>query len=278
MSSIAIAIATYNGAGMLEGCLDAIAAQTAAPDEVIVVDGGSTDGTTDILARRSDVVSLWRSEPDRGIYDAWNKAVSHVKADWVWFFGCDDHLAGPEAIATLKRELGALDPSVRLAYVRVGIAMADGRIVETMGEPWPSLKPKLRHNMLIPPNGFLARRELFDEVGAFDLSFRIAGDYDWFLRAMTRSEAAYIDHTLLLSGADGISAAMQTRLKALAEIARVYEKHGLKRSAFWHRQYAKTRLRLALGRLGGSRLEAGLGDLYRLATGRRARHIKANRR
>src|SRR5262245_53799273 len=85
---VTIIIGVRNGAATLARCLDSIAAQTLTSRETIVMDGASTDGTVGLLKARADV--QWRSEPDRGLYDAWNKALRLRRGAWVLFLGADD--------------------------------------------------------------------------------------------------------------------------------------------------------------------------------------------
>ena len=89
-----------NGAETIQRCLDSVLAQQAGLAEIVVVDGASTDGTVAILERNAKRLASWSSEPDRGICDAWNKALARVRGEWVLFLGADDRLAsdgGPGA-------------------------------------------------------------------------------------------------------------------------------------------------------------------------------------
>ena len=96
---ISIIIATWNAAKTLRTCLDSIVPQLNKDVELILVDGGSKDETNEIIDSYGDKVSVHISEPDKGIYDAWNKGVKVAKGDWVMFVGADDILL-PSAIDT----------------------------------------------------------------------------------------------------------------------------------------------------------------------------------
>lgn len=89
---ISIAIVTFNAGATLQAALDAIVAQRYPRVELIVVDGGSTDGTVELLRTHCDVIDYWRSEPDGGIYPAMNKARQLATGDWLLFVGADDLL------------------------------------------------------------------------------------------------------------------------------------------------------------------------------------------
>jgi glycosyltransferase involved in cell wall biosynthesis len=97
---VSVVVATYNSAAVLEACLASVKAQRP-PVELIVVDGGSDDGTMGILQRhRADIQHLV-SEPDQGIYDALNKGVRLASGDYICVLGSDDVLASPDALARL---------------------------------------------------------------------------------------------------------------------------------------------------------------------------------
>ena len=96
---ISIIIATYNASKTLKTCLDSIVPQLCSGTELIIVDGGSKDNTNDIIKSYGDKVSVHISEPDKGIYDAWNKGVALSHGEWVMFIGADDILL-PNAVET----------------------------------------------------------------------------------------------------------------------------------------------------------------------------------
>lgn len=89
---VSFVIAVHNAARRLQRCFDSIYRQSFGAWEIVVVDGGSIDGTKDILKCNSDRIAFWVSEPDQGIYDAWNKALNHCTGEWVHFLGADDYL------------------------------------------------------------------------------------------------------------------------------------------------------------------------------------------
>ena len=88
----------YQAAEMLQKTIDSVSQQDYKPLEYIVVDGGSTDGTLDIIARHQDIITRWVSEPDRGIYDAMNKGVTMATGEWVIFMNAGDTFAAPDVL------------------------------------------------------------------------------------------------------------------------------------------------------------------------------------
>lgn len=91
---ISIGLVVYNGEAHIRGALDSIVNQPYKNIELIVVDGGSKDGTQNVLSEYAEHISVAVSEPDKGIYDAMNKVCSLATGDWLIFLGCDDVLLG----------------------------------------------------------------------------------------------------------------------------------------------------------------------------------------
>lgn len=105
----------FNAAAQLERTLRSVERQCYPHWEIIVQDGGSTDGTLEILESHRASVS-WVSEPDRGIYDAWNKAVARAGGDWALFLGADDFLMNDNVLAQCVHFLKRLDDGIVFAY------------------------------------------------------------------------------------------------------------------------------------------------------------------
>jgi glycosyltransferase involved in cell wall biosynthesis len=103
---ISIIIPTWNSEKTLSACIESIVNQSYPSLEIIVVDGGSTDGTRDIVSQYAKTFDkiIFRSEPDRGIYDAMNKGVKMSTGKWLYFIGSDDVLDSPRAIESVFRE------------------------------------------------------------------------------------------------------------------------------------------------------------------------------
>ena len=92
MFKISIITITFNSEEHLEQTIESVAAQTYPSIEYIIVDGGSTDGTLDIIKRHEEDIDRWISEPDDGIADAFNKGIALATGDFVYFLNSDDYL------------------------------------------------------------------------------------------------------------------------------------------------------------------------------------------
>lgn len=264
--TIAIVVAVWNGASTLDACLDSFAAQSERPDEIVVMDGASVDGSRDILARRSDMLTYWESAADKGIYDAWNKALRHVTADWIWFIGCDDILSDPAIVGWWKDQLAGQPTDTGLVYSKVAMVSASGTVTEIIGRPWGALRSRQRYRMMVPHTGLLARRELFAKVGSFDPRYRIAGDYDWFMRALAHSSVAFVDQVTVNMGDAGLSGAVATQVRTITEFGAICTAHGRRRPLGWYAAYISVQIKATAARLLSPHAHSRLVDFVRIVT------------
>lgn len=186
---VSFVIPTRNQAPFIAKCLDSCLAQGLSDFEVIVVDGGSTDGTQDVLASYGDRVQ-WTSEKDRGQSDAVNKGVRAATGDVIAWINSDDYYASPDAVGRLLK-LFADDPTVDIAY-------GDGTMVDTEGRvlrKYPSLDYHSLEQLVVIPASFvlqpalLFRRQLFLDVGGLDEDLHFTLDYELFLRLFPKARA-----------------------------------------------------------------------------------------
>jgi glycosyltransferase involved in cell wall biosynthesis len=219
MPSVSVVVAVFNRADTLQSCLDSIIEQSAQPLEIIVCDGGSTDGSREILEANGARLTWWQSQPDRGVPDAWNKALTRATGEWVCFLGADDRFAKPSTLATL---LGAgHDPAIN--YVSGQAILVDdlGRALRIVGKAWDWRR--MKHYQHIAHPGSLHRRDLFARYGNFDEAYPIACDYEFLLRAGRGIEAAFVAEPVTLMGISGQSNTQAWR--AFRENRRIHTSH-----------------------------------------------------
>ncbi len=176
MFKISIVTITFNSEEYLEQTIQSVVAQTYPNIEYIVIDGGSTDGTLDIIRRYERHIDRWISEPDDGIADAMNKGISHATGDFLYFLHSDDYLGSNSAISEACQHLNDLD-DVFLFSIYLE---KDGK--RNLHRPrgfnvWLNFKTGVFHQSAI------CSKRLFETLGLFDTDFRIGMDYDFFLRA-----------------------------------------------------------------------------------------------
>jgi glycosyltransferase involved in cell wall biosynthesis len=102
-----IIVAVLNNKEFLERCIESVNNQTYPHKELIIIDGGSTDGTVDILKDNDDRIAYWESKTDCGIYHAWNKALDHAHGECICFAGADDYFYNLQTLENIVPHLPA---------------------------------------------------------------------------------------------------------------------------------------------------------------------------
>lgn len=199
--SVSVIVATLDAVGTLAACIESVAAQEGVSVELLVIDGGSTDGTVKILQAYDDSIAYWVSEPDRGVYHAWNKALERATGRWVCFLGADDKLARPGTLKTLVELGDRTEADLVCSRVRYRASEKAGSSV--VGQPWDWTK--MTRFMCVAHPGLLHRRSLFDQFGQFSEEYRIAGDYEYLLRLGDTVAAAFAEEVTVNVGGAGLS-------------------------------------------------------------------------
>ncbi|MDG5490126.1 glycosyltransferase family 2 protein [Psychroserpens sp. SPM9] len=180
---ISIITATYNSEKTLEFCMNSVLNQTYSDIEYVVVDGGSTDGTLDLIKSKAKDFSniVWSSEPDKGIYDALNKGIAKATGAVVGFVHSDDYLANTECIAQIVQAF----KTHQVEGVYSNLHYVSFKNPEKVIRNWVSqpFHPKLLKRGWMPahPTLFL-KKSIYDRFGHFNLDYKIAADYDFILR------------------------------------------------------------------------------------------------
>ncbi|MDP3878468.1 MAG: glycosyltransferase family 2 protein [Methylobacter sp.] len=253
---ITIIIAVYNGAKTLQQCIDSVAQQTYANKELIIIDGGSKDGTVELLKANDQLVSYWISEPDHGIYNAWNKGLAQAQGEWICFLGADDFFWDTQVLEKISKPLATLPATIRVAYGQIMLLNSKDEDVYLSGEPWQNVKKRFKQIMSIPHPGTLHRRSLFEQHGRFDESFRIVGDYELLLRELKTADAAFIPDVITVAMRQGgISSDPANVLVVMWECRRASLKHGQRiPTASWLMAMARVYIRLLLWQFLGEQV------------------------
>lgn len=218
---VSIVTVALNAARSLERTIASVQSQTFSSLEHVLVDGGSTDGTRDIMRRMARSHDYWISEKDRGISDAFNKGVALSRGRHILILNADDWLS-PDQIGL---SLDALEKS-GADFVFGDLIFYDGSkpLFRYQGDPryakvirrrWPSVG----HPTL------LAARHCFERIGLFDPVYRNAMDYDWLLRLhCAGGRGIYCPHVVGHMTHDGVSNVQFAR--TIAEVRRIVVAQG----------------------------------------------------
>lgn len=265
---ISCILATRNVAGVLTHLLESCAGQAWRGFELIVQDCGSTDGTLEVIERfaeRIPHISI-ASEPDTGIYDAWNKALPRARGEWVLFVGADDFFL-PNALQNIAPFLQGQPESIDYVAAPAAIANSLGRLCDTI-LPSPDPIQALKASLCFPHQGLFHRRRLF-EANQFDTSLRIAGDYDFVCKTLTNSNYTLFPTPVMAMRLGGIStnaAFAYTQHKECARVARRY--YGKLPAPMLVLRFANSLFVLGLQQIGGQEFSRRFADCIRFARGK----------
>ena len=197
---VSIITATFNSEKDLSTLIQSMRLQSYRNIEWIVVDGDSQDGTVELIKNNKDVIHHWMSEPDKGIYDAWNKGLKIASGELVCFLGSDDSWAHADSLENLALSW-RLDRDIVSA--KAVLISAKGVELRVFGDPWSKIKMEKRQIIAHP--GMLFNCKLFKRYGLFDSSYLVAGDYEWLLRLGGEVRAVYLNEVTVRMGSAGVS-------------------------------------------------------------------------
>ena len=190
---ISVSTPSFNQARFIGQCIRSVQEQDYPNVEHIIFDGGSTDGTLDVLRRYENVVR-WKSEPDKGQSDAINKGFRAVTGDIVGWINSDDWYT--RGAFRQVADYFHKHPEADFVYGNCFFTDADGRVLRrfrTMPYKWEWL---LFTGLLIPQPGFFVRRRVLEDCGLLDIAFRNVMDYEWWLRIARRHPPHFLDRYL----------------------------------------------------------------------------------
>lgn len=191
----------------LRRALDSVLAQTYRPaPQLIVVDGGSTDGTVDVLAEYGDRISLLLQGSDGGIFDAINKGTQRATGNVVAFLGADDRYADSRILEDVMPFFE--DRALEACYGDV-VFVDEGDQVVRYWQTQEHSRFKLYCGWQPPHSATFIRKEVFDRYGYFATRYPRAADYEFFLRVMLKHQinAKYVPRTIAKLAPGGASSA-----------------------------------------------------------------------
>jgi hypothetical protein len=220
---VSIVTVVYNGAATLERTIRSVLDQSYGNIEYIVVDGGSTDGTLDILRKYEDRLDLWVSERDKGIYDAMNKGVALCRGEWIALINADDWYETDTVANILAAVSGR--PEINIVHGDIWIHYPNGhRKLKKAKRSGFLLK---YWEMVLNHPSFFVRRSYYSGR-PFDATLRVSGDHKWTLSAWMDDPAQFLYLPRPLANFTAGGASMTIPLKrVLSEGRRVSHDLGL---------------------------------------------------
>ena len=226
---ITVITPVFNNADTIGDCLSSISNQTI-PCQHIIIDGGSSDGTLEIIKQHKTPDAILISEPDQGMYDAINKGLELATGEVVGMLNGDDFFPCKDVLE--KISLAFTDPKVDASYG--DLLYVDREHTSKVTRTWRSgeyRRDKFYAGWMPPHPTFYLRRRLYQKYGGYRLDLGTAADYELMLRMLLKQEVAatYIPRVLVHMRTHGMSnASISNRLKANRNDRRAWRVNGIR--------------------------------------------------
>lgn len=235
MLKISIITVCYNSAATIEDTILSVASQNHKNIEHIIIDGASTDGTMEVIARHRHALAVVVSEPDQGVYDAMNKGLRHASGDVVGFLNADDVYMDEEAVSHIAKAFH--DTEVDACYADLIYVESDNP--QNLVRSWKSrpFSPGLFKRGWMPAHPtFFVRRRIYEKYGGFDLQYRLQADFELTMRFLEiyRIRSVYIPKVLVRMRMGGLTnRSVLNVLRGNIEAYRACRKNGFKVTPFF---------------------------------------------
>ncbi len=180
---ISIITVVYNAKQALESTINSIVSQNNQSYEYIVIDGGSTDGTLEIIKQHESHIAYWVSEPDKGLYDAMNKGLRASKGKYIWFMNAGDLIYDNYVIENIAN---IYSPNSDIFYGETVMIDALGNILgdRRLKAPETLSYESLKQGMVVCHQSFIAKKSC---CAFYDTQYKIAADIDWMIKTLKSS-------------------------------------------------------------------------------------------
>ncbi|CAG4999697.1 putative glycosyltransferase [Dyadobacter sp. CECT 9275] len=215
-----ITINLNNKEGLLQ-TIRSVLQQSFESFEYIIIDGGSTDGSLDIIRENSAFINYWTSEPDNGIYHAMNKGINVAKGKYCLFLNSGDWLSGPEILRRALADQSDADIISGDIYFYDNVKQAIKWLVPSPDQ----VTAKTLFLGTLPHQATFIKRSLFDTIGLYNEQLRITSDWLFFLEALFVFNCTYLHYTGVIAyfNMDGISCDPRTELLRKQEQLRILQ-------------------------------------------------------
>ncbi|MFN2214377.1 MAG: glycosyltransferase family 2 protein [Anaerolineales bacterium] len=221
---VSIVTPSFNQASFLEETILSVLNQDHVNLEYIIVDGGSTDGSLDIIQKYADRLAWWVSEPDRGQTDAINKGFAKAKGQiFAWLNSDDTYLEG--AVAEAAAYLMS-NPDVAAVYGDANLVDEEGAVIGKFPARQTGYQQLMRGYVHIPQQATFFRGDLWHKVGPLDPSFFFAMDYDLWVRLSKEAPLVYLPRSWANFRLHGDAKSVESDDRCWPEMVRVHRREG----------------------------------------------------
>lgn len=227
---ISVITVCYNSVATIRDTIESVLEQDYSNIEYIIVDGGSSDDTLNIIRKYKNSIDVMISEPDRGIYDAMNKGIQSSSGDIICFLNSDDFYENPNVISDVVDQFKS-NPDSSLIFGDV--VFVEPFNAEKIVRYYNSVNFKawkLRFGWMPPHPASFFKRSAYERVGKFSLDYKISADYELFVRMLLVHKLNYtrINKVLVKMRAGGISTSgIKNSLLLNSEIVRACKSNGI---------------------------------------------------
>jgi len=243
---VSIVIPSYNQAAYLEEAIQSVLAQSYKPIELLLIDGGSEDGSLEIIRRYKKEFAYWQSQPDKGQTDAINQGLNRATGKYQAWLNADDRLlpnAVEEAVDFLE---GHVD--LGLVYGQADFINASGKVIGEFPAAQTDYARLMRGYVHVPQQAAFWRGVLWKQVGPLDPSLYFAMDYDLWVRLAAVSEIKYVPRKWGQFRLHGGSKTMSNDFRAWEDMLSIQRREGgpwlsIMRIKYWIRLLARPLLK-----------------------------------
>ena len=228
---VSIITVVFNGATTLEDTIRSVLQQTYDNIEHIIIDGGSNDGTLDIIRKYDAQVDYWLSEQDAGIYDAMNKGIALATGDYVGMLNADDFFASAQSVQKINERLVA--DKLDAVFSQLDVVKADNPLQVLRKYRVARFDTFMLRIGVMPPHPtFYCRKSCYEKLGVspYRTDYRIAADFELLVRLLLTQKISwgYLAETTVKMRTGGTSSdSYKSRLLLNREIIRACKQNGL---------------------------------------------------
>ncbi len=231
---VTVVTVVFNGGKTLEHSIRSVINQGYPNVEHIIIDGGSTDTTLDILKKYDSYIDYWLSEKDNGIYDAMNKGIALASGDYIGMLNSDDYFANPDSLGKIVAHL--MDGNVDAVFSCLDIVDPSNLSRVLRKYRISSFTPLMLRIGIMPPHPtFYCKKSCYAKAGMYRTDYRIAADFEMLVRLLLKHHITwdFIDETTVKMRSGGLSSSgIKSNWVVNREIIRACSENGLYTNMF----------------------------------------------
>ena len=202
MLDFSVITVCYNACRTVKETVDSVLAQKGVSFEYLIIDGGSNDSTVEIISDFHDLRINITSEPDNGLYDAMNKGISKAKGKYIAIINSDDVYADDSVLERVKDKFEQKKADIvygDLVFFSDRDGLVKRRWKSVIVDTKKEFEAYWRSGWQCPHPSTFVKRDIYQEIGSFDIGYKISADYDFLVRAAVKynKKFAYIDNVLV---------------------------------------------------------------------------------